>query len=567
MTSFAASLRVAGAAFRNRAIRSVLLAFFAFNAVELGAWTAILVYAYDATGPASVGIVAVAQLLPSALLAPFLAALGDRFPRGRLLAGWYVAQAAALLVTGLAIVGGAPALAVYVVSMVATITMTQTRPLQAALLPDLAESPDELTAANALASTAEGVGGLVGPLVVGLILSGSTTAAAFLAMGAALLIAGCLPLLLDRRIVGAPDRSAGAGAGAETRDRGEGGSAGDVGPSDEDAGSSLGLFDGLRLIARDRDVLVVVAMLTGRLVIFGGLEVMIVLIAIDLLGMDDAGAGYLAAAMGVGIIVGSATTISLVGRRRLARWLGFAAVMVGIPVALIGIGPAPASTAILLVLVGIGLAVLDVAGQTSLQRITPDDLRARVFGALEGLQLIGEALGSLLIVPIVVLFGLDVALILLGLLLPALALLSVRRFTSIDARVVLPTRELAVVRAVPMFSALRPAILESLARHLESIVAPAGTVVIREGDPGDRFYIVEAGEVAVTVAGDSRPSLGPGATFGEIALLRDVPRTASVIATTDVRLWALDRAEFLAAVTGSMPALQEAERLASVRLG
>ena len=165
------------------------------------------------------------------------------------------------------------------------------------------------------------------------------------------------------------------------------------------------------------------------------------------------------------------------------------------------------------------------------------------------------------------LFGLDVALILLGLLLPALALLSVRRFTSIDARVVLPTRELAVVRAVPMFSALRPAILESLARHLESIVAPAGTVVIREGDPGDRFYIVEAGEVAVTVAGDSRPSLGPGATFGEIALLRDVPRTASVIATTDVRLWALDRAEFLAAVTGSMPALQEAERLASVRLG
>ena len=566
MTSFAASLRVAGAAFRNRAIRSVLLAFFAFNAVELGAWTAILVYAYDATGPASVGIVAVAQLLPSALLAPFLAALGDRFPRGRLLAGWYVAQAAALLVTGLAIVGGAPALAVYVVSMVATITMTQTRPLQAALLPDLAESPDELTAANALASTAEGVGGLVGPLVVGLILSGSTTAAAFLAMGAALLIAGCLPLLLDRRIVGAPDRSAGAGAGAD-RDRRVGGQVGDLGPGDEDAGSSLGLFDGLRLIARDRDVLVVVAMLTGRLVIFGGLEVMIVLIAIDLLGMDDAGAGYLAAAMGVGIIVGSATTISLVGRRRLARWLGFAAVMVGIPVALIGIGPAPASTAILLVLVGIGLAVLDVAGQTSLQRITPDDLRARVFGALEGLQLIGEALGSLLIVPIVVLFGLDVALILLGLLLPALALLSVRRFTSIDARVVLPTRELAVVRAVPMFSALRPAILESLARHLESIVAPAGTVVIREGDPGDRFYIVEAGEVAVTVAGDSRPSLGPGATFGEIALLRDVPRTASVIATTDVRLWALDRAEFLAAVTGSMPALQEAERLASVRLG
>ena len=527
-----------------------MIAFFAYNTVELGAWTAILVYAYTATGPASVGIVAVVQLLPSALIAPFLASLGDRLPRGRLLAAWYVIQSLALVATGVVILLDAPAIVVYAASTLATIAITQTRPIQAALLPLLADSPAELTAANALSSTAEGVGGLLGPLLVGLILAVGTAGQAFLFLGAMLFIPGAFLLTMDLR----EERTRASIPGFEST------------PGDDEDGAGLGLLGGLRLIATDGDVLIVMALLTGRLVIFGGLEVLMVLIAIDLLGMGDSGAGYLAAALGIGIIVGSAATVSLVGRRRLARWLGVAAVMVGLPVAMIGLAPTPTTTIVLLALVGIGLAVLDVAGQTSLQRITPDAYRARVFGALEGVLLIGEAFGSLLIVPVILLFGLDVALVLLGLFLPVLALLAVSRFASIDARVVLPERELAIVRVIPMFARLRPATLETLARHLHRVLAPAGTVVIREGDPGDRFYVIGSGLLDVTVHGLARPSMGAGATFGEIALLRDVPRTATVVAMSDAELWALDRAEFLAAVTGSVPALREAERVAEARL-
>ncbi len=330
--------------------------------------------------------------------------------------------------------------------------------------------------------------------------------------------------------------------------------------------SSGGLLAGLRLVATDADVLVVTALLTGRLVIYGGVEILVVLIAIDLLAMGDAGAGYLAAAIGLGTIAGGAAAFSLVGRRRLALWLGVAAVMIGIPIALIGVAPEPRSTAVLLALAGIGLAVLDVAGQTLLQRITPDAIRARVFGALEGLQLIGEAFGSIVILPVVLLFGIQTALILLGALLPVLALLAVHRFERIDARVVLPERELAIVRAAAIFRPLGPAALETLARHLHPVVVAAGTVVIREGDHGDRFYIVGTGRVDVSVQGELRRSLEAGGSFGEIALLRDVPRTATVTAAVDTQLWALDREEFLAAVTGSGPALQEAERVAATRL-
>ena len=297
----------------------------------------------------------------------------------------------------------------------------------------------------------EGIGGLIGPLAVGLILATWSAGEAFVAMGAVLLAVGVWLAILGRRA----EHARAASILAEGAEEGP-----------EADLSSGGLLAGLRLIATDRDVLIVTALLTGRLVIYGGIEILVVLIAIDLLGMGDAGAGYLAAAMGLGTIAGGAAAFSLVGRRRLALWLGIAAVMIGIPVALIGVAPEPRSTAILLALTGIGLAVLDVAGQTLLQRITPDAIRARVFGALEGLQLIGEAFGSLVILPVVLLFGIQAALILLGALLPVIALLAVHRFERIDARVILPERELAIVRAAAIFRPLGPAALETLARHL-----------------------------------------------------------------------------------------------------
>ena len=94
----------------------------------------------------------------------------------------------------------------------------------------------------------------------------------------------------------------------------------------------------------------------------------------------------------------------------------------------------------------------------------------------------------------------------------------------------------------------------------------AGTEVIRQGDPGDRFYVIESGRLRVTVDGAPAGELGPGEFFGEIALLRNVPRTATVTAETESRLHALDREEFLAAVTGHAPSARAADAVVGARL-
>lgn len=545
LPALAAPVAASTAALRNHAIRRVMLAFFAYNAVELGAWTAILIYAYTATGPASVGLVAVAQLLPSAVVAPFMANVGDRFPRAHVLLGWYVAQAAGMTAIGLAILLGAPPLLVYAIAIVSTIAMTQTRPTQAALLPELADTPGELTAANALSSIGEGVGGFAGPLGVGVLLAFADPSVAFFAGSAGLLGGGLLVAGIQRHR-GAPSYG------------------GDGEP--QASVSAAVLLAGLRQVSGDRDLLIVMALLTGRLVIFGGLEVLTVLMAIDLLGLGESGAGYLMAALGIGIVGGGGAAFALAGRRRLAPWLGVAAVIVGLPIAVIGIAPEARTAALLLMVAGTGLAVLDVAGQTLLQRITPDAIRARVFGVLEGLLLAGEALGSVVIAPIAALLGLDGAAVALGLLLPVLAALAVVRFARIDARVSIPETELRALRGVTMLTPLGPAALETLARQLVRVTVAPGDVVIREGDHGDRWYLVAHGRFTVAIGGEVRRELGPGDMFGEIALLRDVPRTATVVAIEAGRLWALDRDQFLAAVGGSPSARLEAERIAAARL-
>ena len=254
------------------------MAFFVYNIVELGAWTAILIYAYEATGPVSVGIVAVLQLLPSAAIAPLLAGIADRFRRSRVLVGWYLAQAAAVGAVGFAILLGLPPFLVYGISTLATIALTQTRPVQGALLPELADTPAELTASNALAIIGEGVGAMVGPLAVGILLMVAPIGTAFVACGLLLVGAGLLLLGLHRH-------DAAIEAPAE--------------PAAAKSGEAADPFAGLREVARDRDLVVVMALLTGRLVIYGGLEVLIVLLAIELLGVGDSGAGFLMAPLGM----------------------------------------------------------------------------------------------------------------------------------------------------------------------------------------------------------------------------------------------------------------------------
>jgi hypothetical protein len=299
----------------------------------------------------------------------------------------------------------------------------------------------------------------------------------------------------------------------------------------------------------------------------GALNVLIVITSLRVLHGGRAGVGYLNAAVGVGGVIGAAVAIALVGRKRLASDFGLGLLFWGLPIALLAAWPHTALAVLLLGLVGVGNTIVDVAGFTVLQRTVSDDVLARVFGVLESLLLGTIGLGAVLAPAAVALFEPRGALVAVGVLLPLLTAISWTRLRAIDDAAVTPGRQLELLTAIAMFRPLPAATLESLAARLEPLRVHAGDTVIRQGDAGDRFFVVAAGELDVVCDGEPAPPLGPGAYFGEIALLRDVPRTATVTARSDAELYALERDDFIAAVTGHPRSRAEADAVIGARLG
>jgi hypothetical protein len=223
------------------------------------------------------------------------------------------------------------------------------------------------------------------------------------------------------------------------------------------------------------------------------------------------------------------------------------------------------SALLLLAVAGAGRSLLDVAGRTLLQRISPPAVLARVFGILEALAMAALAVGALLTPILVSLLGPKVAFVGLGAILPASAAVRVRRLLAADSAATVPVVETALLRELPIFASLPPPTLEGLAHSLQPVSASRGTVVIRQGEIGDRYYAIADGEVDVFYDARYLTTLGRGEGFGEIALLRSVPRTATVSARSDVHLYALDKDSFLMSVTGHASAAQAAETIISKR--
>jgi len=555
------------------ALRRIEAGWLLFNAAEWAIWVAILVYAYTATGPASVGLVAVAQLVPAALAAPQTARLADRRAPDRALTLAYGVIGLLMVATGLAMTRDLPPLAVYVLAAGVVAAYTSVRPILVSILPGLVGRAEQLTAANALSTILEGAGVLLGPLLCGILVGLASPAAVYLVAGIATLLAALLasgirtpkapPILAAegpaKTAVMAVDESTATAATTGTAT-----AAATLPPAAPPRPTPA--EGGLATIAADPGRVLAVVLLATRFGVAAAMDVVLVLAAIELLGMGPAGAGYLSAAIGLGWVLGGATTLVIVGRPRLTPLTLVGSIIWAIPVVAVAAAAEPGPALLLLVAAGVGLAVVDVAVRTVLQRLVPTDRLAVAFGIAESASMAGAAIGALAAGVLVATLGVTGAMVVAGVLLPVVAGMILRTVGRSEAAVPIPFREIALLRRLPLFAPVPAPALEAAAAALVPLAIPAGGVVIREGDVGDRFYVLDTGSVTVEQHGSVIARLGPGSAFGELALIRDIARTASVVATTDVGLLALDREAFLLTLTASPRAASEAARIARLHL-
>ena len=522
----------------NKALARVVGGYVLFTLAQYSVWVAMLVYAYRHGGAAVAGLVAVAQLVPAAVLAPLAAALADRRSPVFLLAGGYLVQAAGMAATAVAMIAGMP-LAAYAAAVVASAAVATTRPAQSTLIPSVSVTPDQLTAANVAVSWVEAAGIAAAGLLTGALIAAAGVASVFavcagLGLAAALLVAG----LRVPPLASSPEATPAVMAG---------------------------LGKTVALMARQPRLRLMLALLTAEAAVVGALDLLFVILAISVLHRTQAWAGYLNSAYGVGAVLAAPVSAMLVGRRLGLPILGAALLLSG-ALAVLASGLGLAGTMALLIVVGASRALLDVASRTLMQRSVPAQQLGRVFGVLEGLTMAGLAAGALLVPGLVYLGGSRLALLGVAAVLPVAAAVGGRALFGLDAGTPVPVVQIALLRSLLLFAELPTPALEGLARSLTPVTVPAGTVLIRQGDPGDAYYAIAAGDLDASQDGQFLRRCGRGEGVGEIALLRSIPRTATVVAHTAATAYKLDREPFLTTVLGHAPTQRQADRIAGTRL-
>jgi MFS family permease len=326
------------------------------------------------------------------------------------------------------------------------------------------------------------------------------------------------------------------------------------------------VLDGYRTIFASRDLRLLVALYVAQTVVAGASVVYEVSIALDLLDLGESGLGVLNAALGVGGVVGGVLALLLAQRGKQARDFGLGVVLWAAPLLLVAAVPSVATAVLAMVLIGLGNSVVDVNAETIIQRLVPDDVLGRVFGALDSAAIGGMAVGAAAMPLLINTVGLRTGLVVIGVAVSAVVAVSLDGLRRID-KVALAPEGLSAVLGVPMLAVLPEHTVERLARTSTVVDVLSGSPVFNSGEIGDRFYIIELGTADVIVDGQVVASVGAGDSFGEIALLRDVPRTATVLATQDLRVRAIDREYFLPAVTGHAEAADQAELVVGRLMG
>ncbi len=535
--------------FRNPALRRVQIA---LAGSMIGDWayaTAVAVWAYGVGGVTAVGVWTGIRLGLMAFTAPLGATLADRVARKRVMVAADLARAGLIAAAVVCLVLETPPAPIFILATLTSLMGTPFRCAQRALMPSLATTPEELTASNGTSSTIESLAFFIGP-AIGALLIGATNVQTVFAFNALTFLWSTTAVL-----------------GIRVPDRPEDGPTEDSEDADEpDKESFLSeVTGGFRSIGSDRDLVVVALLASAQTVVAGASAVFLVVMAVDILGTGAHGVGYLDSTVGVGAIVGGMIAIARSTKNRLAQDLTVGVVLWSLPLVLVTVWPTPAAVFGAVVLLGLANPLVDVSFDTIVQRVTPDAVLGRVFGALETCLIGSMALGAFVMPVFINLWGLRTALGILGIGVAALALPFLPRMRHLDARLSAPAG-LDLLRRISIFTPLSSAVVESLARDLIRVPVAAGEVVVREGDESDRFFILDSGLVEVTQGGVVLRREGPGEFFGEIGLLRDVPRTATVTAVEDTVLQSLSREAFLAAVNGERDSFLAADDIVTRRL-
>jgi MFS family permease len=516
---------------RNPQVRKVQLAFVGSTMGDWAFSTGIFVWAFIDGGATAVGAYQAARFVSMAVGGPIGGVIADRMSRKRFM---MVADATrAVLVTGaaLTISTHGPSILVYVLAVTSGLVGSPFRAAQAGLLPDLVESPADLTASNALAGNFESITIFAGPAVAGVIIAAIDVQAVFWLNVASFVWSF---LLLSSVRVPARDGQSESDDVAETT------------PTSMRAE----LVAGFRQIARDADLRGVALLSGAQGFAWGGLMVMMVLLATQVLDTGPEGMGYLNAVMGGAGVAGGLLVLGRVSGSRLGQDMVLAAFGWGVPLLVLAMFPSPATLIGALVVIGLSDPVGTLGFETIPQRIAPPAMLSRIYAAIESALITPMALGCLLAPYLQKVLGLRGALAVSGGVAVLVALLVWPQMRRLDRRLTAPP-ELELLRAVTVFADLPAPALERLAHACTHQQLAAGSTVLAEGSASDRFYVIVRGQVEVSQSERVLRTEGPGEFFGEIGLLRDVLRTATVRTTDDSEFLVVERVDFLAAA-GSM---------------
>ncbi len=536
-------LAAVSALMRDRNLLRAVAALTLYGLAEYGPWIAILVYAYGQGGATATGVVSLALLVPTAIFATFAGPLIDRFGASRVQLGSFAGQAVAMGSTAAALLLGAPSVLVYTLAALTAMALTVTHPAFAVVSPGIARSAEQLVALNAITGWIGSVVLVVAPACAGLILAVSEPGTVYAAGATCAALAALLFLPLRDLVLPLPQEGEEAPEGALRQ-----------------------IAEGARVLARPSASREVVVVITATFLMVGAFDVLAVVLAVGKLDMGGSGAGFLSAMHGVGAVVGAGASFALVGRARLVPVMLGAALLVGSAFIALGLVITVVMAFAAAAASGISRSLLEVSGQTLLQRVTPTAMLARVFAFKEGLAMGAWGLGSVLVPVVIALSGVRGALVFSGAIVLVIVLLRLRPLLAVDAAATVPAVAIALLRSLAVFRALPVPALEGIAHGASELSVGAGTEIIGQGQQGDRYYAIADGVVEVAIDGRVVNRLARGEGFGEIALLHNVPRTATVSAVTDVSLVGVEREPFLVALTGHGLTRARLEQVAAERV-